>query len=177
MDFGNRIAIVGNAGGGKTTLARRLGALLDLPVVHVDSIQYLPNWGRTDIAECDAVLDQAASEARWIIDGFGSDDVIARRVERADTLVFVDFPLWRHYWWAAKRQWRSRLGQRAELPENCPEFKISYTKRLIFVMWLVQRQYRPWFQALIHDKRRTGNGIHVRCPKELKDLVESAKGT
>jgi adenylate kinase family enzyme len=35
----HRIAIIGNAGGGKSILARRLGAALCLPVYTVDDVQ------------------------------------------------------------------------------------------------------------------------------------------
>ena len=57
-----------------------------------------------------------------------------------------DFPVWRHYWWAAKRQWSARHGQRSELPAGCPEFTLGYSRRLAAVMWLVHRHYTPWFR-------------------------------
>ena len=57
---GPRIAIIGNAGGGKTTLARKIGATLNIPIAHVDAIQYQPGWGRTPIDSCDQMLSEAA---------------------------------------------------------------------------------------------------------------------
>jgi len=78
--IGPRVAIIGNAAGGKSTLARKLGKALDLPVVHVDSIQYRSGWQRTDTAECDRVLGLAALGDRWIIDGFGSDALIEQHI-------------------------------------------------------------------------------------------------
>ena len=100
-----RIAVIGNAGGGKTTLSRLLGEALGLPVHHVDSIQYQPGWKRSASAECDRRLDEVAASEFWIIDGFGSDGAIERRLRAADTVVFVDFPC------AAYRQpFRERRG-------------------------------------------------------------------
>ena len=91
--MGPRIAIIGNAGGGKSTLARRLGQLLDLPVTHVDSVQYQSGWQRSDNGECDSILEAVANNGRWIIDGFGNNDVIEQRIAVADTVIHIDFPI------------------------------------------------------------------------------------
>jgi adenylate kinase family enzyme len=167
-----RFAIIGNGGGGKTTLARSLGSARGLPVHHVDSIQYQPGWKRTADDECDAVLDELAGRPRWIIDGFGNDHVIERRLRVADAVVFVDFPLWRHYWWAAKRLWLSRGGQRVELPPDCPEFTLSYTWKLLKVMWIVDREYRPWFRRLIAELPDATRVFHIRSLRDWRAFCD-----
>ena len=172
---GQRIAILGNAGGGKSTLARRLGRALGLPVTHVDSIQFQSGWRRTPDNVCDRRLDAVAGGDRWIIDGFGNREVIERRVERADTLLLVDFPLWRHYWWASKRQWTARRGQRRELPDNCPEFTLAYTRRLYGVMWEVHREYTPWFRKLAQREENSAKAIVIRNPIEWHRLLRSVE--
>ena len=100
----NRVAIIGNGGGGKTTLARSLAKKYSLPLTHVDSIQYLPCMKIRDPMETTRILNQMADEDLWLIDGFGSYEVMQRRFIRADIIIFVDFPLWRHYFWCTKRQ-------------------------------------------------------------------------
>lgn len=171
MFLGNRIAIIGNAGGGKSTLARKLGQIVGLPVTHVDAIQYQSGWHRTPDGECDQRLTEVASNDRWIIDGFGNDSVLASRIEDADTVLFVDFPIWQHYWWACKRQLAARNGQRKELPSNCPEFTFAYTKKLIKVMWLVHKEYTPWLRKLVKSKSKTGNVVVLRSPGEISKFV------
>ncbi len=42
-----RIAIIGCGGAGKSTLARELGKILDLPVVHLDRVYWKPGWEPT----------------------------------------------------------------------------------------------------------------------------------
>lgn len=165
-----RIAVIGNAGGGKTVLSRKLGKALDLPVYHVDSIQYQPGWGRTPKDECDGRLDALITEDKWIIDGFGSDEVIERRLKATDTVIFIDFPIWVHYRWAFKRQMKSRVAQRAELPDNCHEFTFSYSRKLIRVMWQVHKVYTPWFRELVATLPNYVRLVHLRRPKEWRQL-------
>jgi len=39
-----RIAVIGCGGSGKSTIARRLAAHLDLPLTHLDSVYYDQEW-------------------------------------------------------------------------------------------------------------------------------------
>ena len=152
------------------------GYTLKLPVIHVDSIQDQSQWRRTADEQCDRILRDAAKQAQWIIDGFGNDDVIASRIEQADSVVFIDYPIWRHYCWALKRQLSSRKGQRRELPPNCPEFSSAYTKKLLLMMWLVHKEYTPWLRELIETKQRTGKVVVLRCPRESPRFVQGIPG-
>ena len=68
-----RVAIFGNAGGGKSTLARRLAELTGLPLYPIDLIQFRTGGGRIPHQEylkahADLILRDA-----WIIDGFGCE--------------------------------------------------------------------------------------------------------
>ena len=65
----NRISIIGGSGTGKTTLANNLGKQLNLPVYHIDGINYLDNWQERDKGERDKIILKKINEDRWIIDG------------------------------------------------------------------------------------------------------------
>ena len=178
MDLGNRIAIIGNAGGGKTTLARTLARTLGLPVTHVDSIEYQSEWNETPVAESDARLAEIAQGQYWIIEGFGSNSAIENRLELADTAIHVDFPFWRHLWWVTKRQSKAYEGQRIELPENCPEFSLIFTRELVKFMWKVHREKTPLFRKLMSMKQgQSGNALVIRNPGELNSLLHVIEET
>jgi adenylate kinase family enzyme len=164
-----RIAVIGNGGGGKTTLSRALGAALALPVHHVDSVQFLPGWRVRDRAETDRELDRLAAGERWILDGFGGHACIARRLAAADAVVFVDLPLVQHCLWALRRQRWAGRRPRPELPPNCPESSLRHTLELLRTLWRVHRTYRPWFTACVAalEPRRV---VHVRSRAEMRAL-------
>ena len=39
-----KIVVNGYSGSGKSTLARRLGKLYQIPVLHLDTVHWLPGW-------------------------------------------------------------------------------------------------------------------------------------
>lgn len=159
--------IIGNGGGGKTTLARALAEALDLPLHHVDSIQFRPGWERTPVAECDRALDAIAAGPTWVLDGFGSRACIERRMRAADTVVLVDFPPWRHVVRALRRQWASRRAPRAELPPGCPEDTLAHTLWLLRVLLRVHRELRPWLRERAAELGPETRLVHLRSPAEL----------
>lgn len=121
-----RIMIIGSPGSGKSTLARALGERLGLPVTHIDQFQFDAGWVDVDPNERDAnVWDVIAREA-WIIDGNYSSTAEDRTV-RADTLIWLDIPLWRRLWRVAGRTLKYYGRNRPDLPEGCPErFSVEF---------------------------------------------------
>ena len=115
----SRVAIIGNACGGKTTLAIKLSRALRINVYLVDKIQWKPNCHRTPLAELKKKRNEILATNRWIIDGWSSWDLIAERFEAADTIIFADYSIHIHYWRAFKRQIKAIFTPRLDLPEDC----------------------------------------------------------
>jgi adenylate kinase family enzyme len=106
-----RIAINGRAGAGKSTLARRLADLLDLPYTEIDSLQHGADWQRrpTFVEDVTAIIDRD----RWVIE-FQYDDTRPLILARADTLVWLDLPLGVTMWRVVRRTVGRRV-RRTEL--------------------------------------------------------------
>jgi len=115
-----RVLIIGPCGSGKSTLARELAPRMGLPLVHMDQLGWQAGWVETEKAELNARLAKAVAEDQWLIEGnYGS--TLLPRLERADTVIYLDFPI-RLCLWRLVRRIRSNRGQsRPDMPEGCPE--------------------------------------------------------
>lgn len=107
----NRIVVIGNAGGGKSTLARKLARALSLPYHEIDALLWRPDWTVVPKDEFHTAHDALITNDKWILDGMGMRETIAPRIERADTIIIIDMPLWVHSWLAAERLIKWHTGQ------------------------------------------------------------------
>ncbi len=161
-----RVAIIGNAGGGKSTMARRLAAARGLPYHALDLIQWRPGWQPVSQHEYDSRHDAIIAGERWILDGFGDLASVDRRIEAADTIVFVDHPLWVHLWWATKRQLRSLFAGRPDGPPGCPMWRKTWP--LYRMIWSIHRALRPLLLEKIAAAADAGKSSHhLHSPREL----------
>ena len=165
-----RVMVIGNAGGGKSTLCRLLSAAYGLPHLAIDQIQWKPGWVPAPEDEFRTAHEEWLGRERWLIDGYGSWASVERRLAACDTVVLVDHPIRVHFWWAAKRQLKSLIFGRPDGPPGCPMYKV--TLRLIRMMWWLHREMRPKLLAAI--QRRAGNVdvIHIRSPRELREFTD-----
>jgi adenylate kinase family enzyme len=86
-----RVSIVGNAGSGKSRLARRIAERLNLAYVELDAIHHLANWEPIDLDEFRERVEVIAAADEWVIDGNYRTVVIDGPVwQRADTVVWLD---------------------------------------------------------------------------------------
>jgi hypothetical protein len=162
-----RVAIIGNAGGGKSILARHLGDTLGLPVHVVDDAQWRPGWVPAPPGDVAAAHARWLAAPSWVIDGWGAWPLIEQRFAAADTIVVVDFELAVHYWWALKRQAAATLGLRRDWPPpGCRAWPV--TGELLRVMRRVHRELRPRLLALAAEPRFRGRVTHLHSPGELR---------
>ena len=162
-----RIAIIGNAGGGKSTLARALGQILAIPVYPIDDVQWKADWRPAPEAEVAAVHAAWLAGPRWIIDGWGGWNLIRERFRAADAIVVVDFPISIHYWWALKRQVAVALGHNDGWPPpGCRALPI--TLRLLRRMRDIHLNVRPQLLRLADDPALRDRVVFLRSPAALR---------
>jgi putative MATE family efflux protein len=132
-----RIAILGGGGAGKSTLARRLGASLQLPVTHLDRLVYGPGWTRRAPGDVAAALTAELEDTvGWIVEGTYYE-TSAVTLPRADVVLWLDQPTSRRLYrcWRKVRDHRGK--PRADRPDDCEEaFGWTYASSVLtFGRW------------------------------------------
>src|SRR5580765_7184882 len=84
-----RILVIGSGGAGKSTFAKRLGEILKIEVIHLDSLYWKPGWIEPPKPEWKKTIERLLTRDFWVMDGnySGTLDV---RFEACDTVIFLD---------------------------------------------------------------------------------------
>lgn len=87
-----KVIVIGCPGSGKSTFSRALHESTQLPLIHLDMLNW--NADRTTVPRevFHLRLDNALQGEHWIIDGnYGS--TIEKRLIACDTVIFLDYPV------------------------------------------------------------------------------------
>ena len=111
--------LIGPSGAGKSTLARRIGARLGLPVVHLDIFNWNPGWVQTEVGLFRQRVAAAAAGDAWVMDG----NYLAHldlRLPRAQAVIWLDLPRYIYFpravWRSLRNYGRDRDDARSRLP-------------------------------------------------------------
>ncbi len=170
----NRVAVFGNAGGGKSTLSKRLAEITGLPLVPLDLLQYKPGGEQVSAKEFKLAHDQVMQQSHWIIDGFGSMDTLWERLAVADTLVYLDMPVLRHYWWVTKRL----LQGLWVAPEGWPEGSSLWqgTLNSYKTVGLCHQKLTPRYRAYLEQVSPEKQVYHLRSLRDVKKFEQTVAG-
>lgn len=168
-----RVAIFGNAGGGKSTLAKRLADLTRLPLYPLDMIQYRAGGDKVPHEEYLKAHADLLRQDAWIIDGYGCVASAWERFAKADTLVYIDLPLVTHHWWVTKRLIKGLFVTPQGWPENSPIW--ASTMNSYRVLWLCHRRLTPKYRQLVADAVASKRIHHVKSPAEMTAFLNAIK--
>lgn len=115
-----RVIIIGCGGAGKSTLARKLGELTGIPVVHLDKLFWKPGWVERTPEEFDPIIQQEIEKDEWIMDG-NFNRTMPQRVQRCDTIIYLDFSRVACLLGVLKRVLTTYGTVRPDMGEGCPE--------------------------------------------------------
>jgi adenylate kinase family enzyme len=168
-----RIAIVGPMAVGKSTLAIRLGELLELPTHHLDALYWRPGWEPTPADEWDALLERIVAGDEWIIDG-GFTQSMPMRFEAADTLIYVDLPRRVSFVSLVKRRLSHSFRRSPGVPLHC---RPMFNFQLFRWIWNFPESHRPVILGLLAEYGRGKNVVHLTSRAEVKRFIASIAET
>ena len=165
-----KITILGYSGSGKSTLARKFGEYYDIPVLHLDTVQFLPGWIERDRDEACIIVKEFMNNKSWVIDGNYSDFQQKERLEQADKIILLNFPRRICIYRAIKRYYKNRNKTRKDMAKGCIE-KID----LEFIWWILyegrskeKRQHYKVIEYKYKDKITV-----LKNPKEVKMYIKT----
>lgn len=142
----NRISVIGGSGSGKSTLTNVLSKELNIPAIHLDSINYNANWVETDKNERDSIISSKADEQRWIIDG-NYNKTLKERLDRADLIIWLDYSSFAHLKGVIKRIVKNYNKEKPDIPGCKERFDFTFIKYVA----TYNRKKRPKVIEIIKD--------------------------
>jgi adenylate kinase family enzyme len=168
-----KVAVFGNTGGGKSTLSKRLSEITGLPLHILDKIKYQSGGTEVPPEDYKRTHQQILATDRWIIDGFGCMETLWLRLDEADSLVYVDLPLYVHFWWVTKRLITGYSKPPAGWPEKSPILKSSINSYR--VLWLCHKYLTPKYREYIEQAQSIKSVYHIRSTKQISQFLELSK--
>ncbi|HEY9634545.1 MAG TPA: adenylate kinase [Coleofasciculaceae cyanobacterium] len=166
-----KVAVFGNAGGGKSTLSKRLSEITGLPLYVLDKIQYQAGSAEAPHEDYKHTHEKILATDRWIIDGFGCMETVWVRLNEADSLVFIDLPLYVHFWWVTKRLLTGSFKPPEGWPENSPILKSSI--KSYRALWLCHKYLTPRYRQYTEQAQSTKSVYHIRSTEQIAQFFES----
>jgi adenylate kinase family enzyme len=152
-----RIVIIGNAGAGKSTLARAIARRKGLHHVEIDRLLWQEGWQLTPTAVYEREHAEIIKSENWVIDGLGQQVSIPERLARATEITLIDMPLWMHFWLAAERQIAWATGKLEYPPGGISQ--MPPTQALFQAIWDVEQNWMPAVRAMCANAERNGKSV------------------
>lgn len=163
-----RIMVIGGPGSGKSTVARKIGGITGLPVVHIDKMYWEPGWVFRDVREMHAMVIAAAQKNAWVFEGNNSQ-TFQVRADRSDAIVFLDLPTWLRF---SRIVWRTLSGYgrtRPDMAEGCPErFDYDFLKFVVRYQW---SRGRGRALKLLKSYASRTSTYHLRSQREIDQFL------
>lgn len=166
-----KIIIIGPGGAGKSTLAKQLGEILNIEVLHLDKLYWRSGWVEPSADEWKKKVEELLKADSWVMDGnFGG--TIEIRLEACDTAIFMDFPPTVCLYRVLKRRLKYRNTNRPDMTEGCNE-KIDL--EFLDWIWNYRKIKKPKVEKILKRFENEKNIVRLTSPKEVENFLNSLK--
>ena len=164
-----RILVIGCGGAGKTVLSRDLGKRLNIPVVHLDQLFWLPGWKKQTREAFDKALDAELSKDRWIMDG-NYTRTLSRRLEFADTVILLRYSRFCCLTGVLKRQLLYLGKSRPDITHGCRE---RIDMEFLRYIWNYNRTTLPAVKDRLSARSSQSELIELNSRREAKAFLDN----
>lgn len=182
QSLGRRVVIVGPSCSGKSTLAARLAAATGAPFVELDALFWKPNWQESDPDEFLRRLLEAHAGTEWITAGNYVRHTRETIWPRAETIIWLDFPITltsRRIISRSWRRWRSGELLWGTNTERFWEQLMVWSPRRSLIGYTIarHRRSRALFREAMRDPALAETRfLRLRRPREVEALFAAAAG-
>lgn len=170
-----KVAVFGNTGAGKSTLAIALADSTDLPLIILDKIMYEPGGEKNPHEDYLSAHSALIKNDKWIIDGFGCVPSAWERFEAADTLIYIDLPILTHLLWVTKRFVKGIFVNPEGWPERSPMIRSTITSYK--VLWLCHTKLTPRYRKLVSESAGQKQVVHLKTPSAIQEYLDRVRST
>ena len=164
-----KIVVFGKPGSGKSTLSKSLAVATKIKLHALDSVEFKTNGEKVDREIFDKAHEDILSSDSWIVDGFGPIDSFYKRLDRADTLIYIELPYVISYWLVTMRLMKGLFTKPEGWPEGCSILK--GTLESYKVLRLCPKFWNDNFLEKL-DKMSTNKTVHIiRSVSELNNFI------
>lgn len=164
-----KVAVFGNAGGGKSTLSKQLAVKTNLPLYVLDKIKYRSGGIEVPDSDYKRIHDEILATDRWVIDGFGSIETLWPRLNEADTLIYIDLPLSVHFLLVTKRFLTGFFVPPDGWPDRSPLLKSSINSYRN--LWLCHKYLTPKYRDYVKGVPNTKGVYHLKSTKDISHFL------
>ena len=165
-----KVAVFGKPGSGKSILSKKLASALGIELHALDLIVYKKNGDQVERKTYDQAHENILSADSWIIDGFGPLESFNKRLDVADTLIYIDLPYVVSYWLVTKRFLKGLIVKPEGWPDGSSVFKGTLASYK--VLKLSPKFWNDGFLQKL-GKISTNKSLHIiRSVSELNRFVD-----
>ncbi len=164
-----KILVIGCCGAGKSTFSKQLSDQLGLPIIHLDKVYWKPNWVETPKEEFEKKVAELIQRDSYVMDGNYSS-TLAIRLKEADTLVYLDYPIWLCFWRVIKRIIKHHGTTRPDMAAGCHEhFDFSFLHYVIAFKWIAGTR----IEKILKNEDYSANVIRLCSDEAVSVFLQS----
>lgn len=158
-----KIIVIGSPGAGKSTFARKLRDVTEIPLYYLDMLWHKSDQTNISREEFDTCLYEIIKKDQWIIDG-NYQRTLEMRLKECDTVFLLDFPLE-----VCLSGAESRIGEKRE---DMPWVETEFDEE--FRQWILEfpEKQLPGIYELLKKYQGNKDIVILKSRKEADDYLK-----